>query len=161
MSTTSRFPRAKPVVLIAYDGSPHADAAVDAAGRLFPAGDAVVVTAWNSARPAAGAARVALPEGVIDEAITNLDRASEAEANRTAEAGGGRAQAAGLRATAIAVPADPSEWAGILSAADDNDVDAIVVGSRGRSGIASVVLGSVSNRIVHNARQPVMVVRAE
>jgi nucleotide-binding universal stress UspA family protein len=145
-------------VLIAYDGSSHADAAVDRAASLFPEAQAVVATAWSSARPAASAARIALAEGVIDEAVDNLDHAAEAEARQTAEAGASRAEAAGMRVAAIAVLADPSESAGILATAKENDAAVIVVGSRGRSAISSAVLGSVSNAVVQNSRRPVLVV---
>jgi nucleotide-binding universal stress UspA family protein len=36
----------------------------------------------------------------------------------------------------------------------------IAVGSRGRSGIRSAVLGSVSNGVLHNCTVPVLVVHA-
>lgn len=62
-------------VLIAYDGSPHADAAIDQAATLFPGAQAFVATAWRSIRPAAGGAHLALPADVIDEAVGKLDAA--------------------------------------------------------------------------------------
>ena len=40
-------------------------------------------------------------------------------------------------------------------------VDAVVVGSQGRSGISRLALGSVSNYVVRNAPCPVLVVRPE
>jgi nucleotide-binding universal stress UspA family protein len=47
----------------------------------------------------------------------------------------------------------------IMHHADAHGVDLIVVGDRGRSRIARLLLGSVSGRVVQHAGQPVLVVR--
>ena len=48
----------------------------------------------------------------------------------------------------------------ILAYADLLDVDLIVVGSRGHGAVASALLGSVSRGILSRAKRPVLVVRA-
>jgi hypothetical protein len=68
------------IVLIAYDGSDSARHAIGQAGLLFPAGTALVATAWGSLRQGAGVARAALPQDLIDDAVRSLDAAAETEA---------------------------------------------------------------------------------
>lgn len=46
----------------------------------------------------------------------------------------------------------------IVEFAEDRDVDAIVMGSRGRSGVSRVLLGSVAGTVVQNSPVPVTVV---
>jgi nucleotide-binding universal stress UspA family protein len=55
------------------------------------------------------------------------------------------------------VDGDPAQ----VLEAEAADADLAVVGSRGRSALASALLGSVSRHLVHNARCPVVVVKAE
>ena len=49
----------------------------------------------------------------------------------------------------------------ILTYAKEFDVDLIVLGTHGRSGLAHVLLGSVTERVVRKARCPVLTVRAK
>lgn len=48
----------------------------------------------------------------------------------------------------------------IVAEADDRDADTVVVGHRG-SGLASIVLGSTANHVIHHTERPVVVVRGE
>ena len=47
----------------------------------------------------------------------------------------------------------------IVDAAEEQDVDQIVIGSRGRSGVSRVLLGSVAETVVRRSPVPVTVVR--
>lgn len=50
---------------------------------------------------------------------------------------------------------------GLLGLANHEHADAIVVGRRGRSGLAELVLGSFSHHLVHHSSRPVIVVPQE
>ena len=47
----------------------------------------------------------------------------------------------------------------IVNFTNKHDVDLVVIGSRGLGGYARMVIGSVSNRVVHHANCPVLIVR--
>jgi nucleotide-binding universal stress UspA family protein len=153
-------PADSPAILIAYDGSAAAAAAVDAAGRLFPGRRTLVVSVWWSVRSAAPGGRVALPDEMIHTAVENLDGAARQAAADTAERGVERARAAGLDADAVVARADPNVAATVVRMAQDREVAAVIVGSRGRSGLRAALLGSVSNAVVHHCRRPVLVVHS-
>lgn len=143
-------------ILVGYDGSPGADAAVDAAGRLFPDGDIAVLTVWQSARESAPAALVALPMDVVQDALDELDRAAEEGAHEIAARGAGRLPAADT----LTEPVEASVWSTIDRAAARDGAACVVVGSRGRSELAAAVLGSVAQGLVHHGSLPVVVVPA-
>ena len=47
----------------------------------------------------------------------------------------------------------------ISQIAEDENIDLIVIGSRGMSGVKSFLLGSVSDKVSHHASCPVLIVR--
>jgi nucleotide-binding universal stress UspA family protein len=47
----------------------------------------------------------------------------------------------------------------IVKLADKGSYDMIVMGSKGRSGIADLLIGSVAQRVLATARQPVLLVK--
>lgn len=61
----------------------------------------------------------------------------------------GRAKAAGVRATFLVWEGDAAET--ILAASEAEDVDVIVLGSRGRGSLGRILLGSTSRRVSENA----------
>ncbi len=50
-------------------------------------------------------------------------------------------------------------FAEIISTAKTNDIDMIVIGSHGRTGIVHMMMGSVSEKVVRKAHCPVLIVR--
>jgi nucleotide-binding universal stress UspA family protein len=63
-----------------------------------------------------------------------------------------------VKATALLVPGLPAGR--IVEVAEDRDCDLIVIGSRGRSALKSLLLGSVAETVVQKATVPVVVVKA-
>lgn len=147
-------------ILVAYDGSDGAKAAIAAAGRLFEGRPAVVATVWQSAESLAPAAAIGVPAGVAGEAARRLDATALEAADRLAGEGAKLASEAGLEAVPRAIRADGNVWSTLCRAARELEAGAVVVGSRGLSGVRSALLGSVSNGVVQHSALPTLVVRA-
>jgi nucleotide-binding universal stress UspA family protein len=145
-------------LVMAYDGSEDAQRAIVAAGRLFPGRDAVVRTVWTSFAGVAAASQVAIPAGVGAVGRERIDDDLRGRAEDMAEEGADLAVEAGLHATGAAVCADANVCNTLLESARHNGVAAIVVGARGRSVIADILLGSVSSGLVRRSPVPVLVV---
>ena len=143
-------------MLICYDGSEDAKHAIERAATLVGRGrQAVVVTVWQLI---ADTGSMVWSDVANMSDFVELDRAASAGGNRLADEGARIARAAGIEAEPIAVKATGPVWRTIVEVADDNDAAVIVIGSRGHTGIRSLLLGSVSNAVVHHAHQPTLVI---
>jgi nucleotide-binding universal stress UspA family protein len=71
----------------------------------------------------------------------------------------GRAERRGIAITTRMASGIPSEE--VIAAAQAEDSDLIVVGTRGRTGLAHVLLGSTAERVIRGAPCPVLTVRTE
>jgi nucleotide-binding universal stress UspA family protein len=148
------------VILLCYDGSDDARAAVETAGRLLGHdGPMTVLTVWETyvdmlARTGFGLAFAA----PMDEE-RDLDAEVRQGAEATAREGAELLRHAGAAAEGIAEPrVGMSVAQTILATAQRLGADAIVVGTRGRGGLRSTLLGSVSHDLVQHADRPVMVI---
>ncbi|MFB6079752.1 MAG: universal stress protein [Haloferacaceae archaeon] len=83
----------------------------------------------------------------------------EAEGERAIEALRSEADAAGVDAVTAVVRGIPHEE--ILSYAEDNDVDLVVMGTHGRTGFDHFLLGSVTEKVIRRSSVPVHVVRLD
>lgn len=69
------------------------------------------------------------------------------------------AEEAGARVTRHEVSGDPAD--AICNAAIELDIDLVVCGSQGRSGLDKLLLGSVAERVIHICTRPIMVARGD
>jgi nucleotide-binding universal stress UspA family protein len=145
-------------ILICYDGSADARTAIEQAARLFPQARATVLTVWEPfvevvARSTVGFGLVpSVPDS--DE----LDAASRKAAEQTATEGAGLATKLGISTETRACAQTTTTGRTILSVADELGSDAIVMGSRGLTGLKSLLLGSVSHEVIQHADRTVVVV---
>mgnify|MGYP005846747863 CR=1 FL=1 len=68
-------------------------------------------------------------------------------------------QARELKVNAEAIAEEGAPGQQICKVAADNKVDLVVVGARGRSALEEMLLGSVSNYVLHHSGRPVLVVQ--
>lgn len=123
-------------ILVPLDGSKIAEVALDQA-RKMASSDGVEVRLLQASRKTATASS---PKEYLDGLCEELTKEE-------------------LHCSSIVVDGGAVE--GILSVANDENVDLIVMTSRGRSGVARLVLGSVAEEVVRKAPCPVLVLGHE
>jgi nucleotide-binding universal stress UspA family protein len=131
----------RPVVL-GYDGSDEANAALDETIRLFTGtGTEVVVVFAYDISPL-----------VVDDCTSELERVAEQETTRAIT----DLEAAGIEATALHVHARPAD--AIIEGALETAARMVVVGSSKRGPVASAVLGPVVLSLAQRCPVPLLVV---
>ena len=141
-------------LLLCYDGSRDARHAIQRAGALFPGRRAIVVHVWQRTVGMGGLGFA----GETASMVGGLDRAAAEHGGRVADEGAHIAQEAGLEAEPVAVEATGPVGPTIVEIADRYDAATIVMGSRGLTGVRSMLLGSVSSAVVHHAGRPTLVI---
>ena len=135
-------------ILLATDGSPDAEVALTYARDLAlrDGAQAIVVHAFEPVPTYLGepwrdrlvARHVSMGQDVANNAVQKL-------------------QKAGVDVIVEVLEGPPAD--AILRVADVRECDLIVMGSRGHGALASLLLGSVSHRVLAHTRAPVLVVR--
>ncbi|MEA2256845.1 MAG: hypothetical protein QOG35_2890 [Solirubrobacteraceae bacterium] len=143
------------VVVVGYDGTEHAERALDVTAALFPGARAIVVTVWKPILEAILAVSLG-PAPVISDPA-DADERQRRAAEDLARQGARRAAAAGLQAEPVAVRAKDPIWEVIESVARDHDA-AVVTCGRGKGATRIELLGSVAAGLVAHADRPVLVV---
>jgi nucleotide-binding universal stress UspA family protein len=146
------------VILICYDGSADAKAAIGQGARLMPGQKATVLTVWEPFIEIAARSTVGfgLVPSIPDAAA--IDEASAKEAEERAQAGARFARDAGFDAEPHTCSQTTTTAQAILSEANALGASAILIGSRGLTGLKSLLLGSVSHAVVQHADRTVIVV---
>ena len=138
-------------ILIATDFSPHADRALEwatALARRFSA-ELELVTSVFALPMAPTAPGYAMPADYLRGAREAADRRLDELVTGLAKQG--------LRARYTILHEDPSS--GICARAKEVGADLLALGTRGRSGLAHVLLGSVAERTIRSAPCPVLTVK--
>jgi nucleotide-binding universal stress UspA family protein len=148
------------MILVCYDGSPDAQAAIEGAAKLMPGAEATVLVMWETiletmTRTGSLGIGLGMVGGYGDD---GADAMIEQAARDTAGEGVQRSVSAGLVAQPRVGNRGADITAAILAVAADVRADVIVLGTRGRGGVKSMMLGSVSQAILHHADRPVLVV---
>jgi nucleotide-binding universal stress UspA family protein len=139
-------------ILIAVDGSEHADRAVDAVGAMVRSSlDVQATLLCVSPEPLLYGGYTLATIEKIEEDQKNQQTVILAKAVE-------RARAQGVKL------AEPARAHGVIAneivrIAKELKVDQIAMGTRGMGAVGSVVLGSVAQRVIHQSPVPVLLVK--
>jgi nucleotide-binding universal stress UspA family protein len=125
-------------------------------GDLVAAKPALVVTVWQLTAGLNSFAWSGASAGMVN--FVELDRAGAEDGCRVAHEGVRIAHEAGLEAEPVAIKATGSVWETIIQTAAHHNAAAILMGSRGLTGVRSMLLGSVSSAVVQHAVRASLVI---
>ena len=127
-------------ILVPVDGSPYAKKALECAvtqAKMSGSSITIMYAAHSHIAP--------------------LARSLEDHGKRILEEAKGTGQAAGIDTNTFLVHGPPADE--IINKAETGKYDMIVIGSRGRTAAKSFLLGSVSDKVSHHAKCPVLIVK--
>ena len=137
-------------ILVAVDGS---DASIKAARMAAD----IAVRFGSKLTLAHVVPKLLLPPDVYGLTIAEVEKEHRAYADRLLEKAVASLDEAGLDVTTTVLYGSPAE--ALAEEAASGDIGMIVVGNRGHGAVARMFLGSISDRLVHIAPKPVLVVR--
>jgi nucleotide-binding universal stress UspA family protein len=139
-------------IVVGVDGSEHAAAALDWAVRMAEGMGSEVIAVFAISPPVyfdTGYMAPVAPPQFDPEWRAEMKKELEEEWCK-------RLRDAGVRYRTIMEDGRPA--AVIAKVADGVDADVIVVGRRGRGGVAELVLGSVSHELVLHSKRPILLI---
>lgn len=138
-------------ILIATDGSENANRAASYGMDIAKATGAEVYALYVVSTEHAGTARTVMGwTEAFEEYLANKGGAATGYVQNLGNEGGVRVESVYLRG----VPAEK-----ILEYAKENDIDLIVMGTQGLTGIKRFLIGSVAENVLRHSKVPVMIIR--
>jgi nucleotide-binding universal stress UspA family protein len=159
MSEHSRRETDARPVLLCFDGSDNAAAAIVKAGELLAPRKAVLLTVWESVavwEPYDPATILTAPASKLFSEELGLDELANELAREKADRGVALARKAGFEVHGRVD--EGKSWRTICDVAEELGAEPIVVGARGLSRVRSALLGGVSSAVVVHANRSVLVV---
>ncbi len=137
-------------ILIPYDGSEQAKAALEYAASEHSDDEIVLLHVLDFVESGYNAAPEAALAGYWDEWYEQAETSGEELLNEAADSIENDVETDLI----VGRPARA-----IVEYLEDNDIDAVVIGSHGRDGLSRILLGSVAETIVRRSPVPVTVIR--
>lgn len=137
-------------ILVAVDGSPHSLKGAKEAARIAKALGAKLELAYVLPP-------ILLAETVYADTIKKIDEANRAAAEDVFAKAREAIAGAGVESSTVMLNGAPAEALADLAQADR--VWGVVIGAKGHSAVSRMLLGSVTDRLVHICTKPVLVVR--
>jgi len=139
-------------ILLSVDGSPDSEKAVRLTAELARLHGSRVLVVHGRDVPF-----VALNPNPVPPLVEGWEE--EEEAQQLVDGAVSRLQGAGVEVRGQVLPGLGHVEYKILQAAEADGVELIVLGSRGMSRVEEVLIGSVSHKVIHMAKCPVLLVR--
>ncbi len=141
-------------ILIATDGSKSVRKAVETAVELAKISGAKLYAVYVIA---SGGTSIPIPKDAgLERATLEYFRTEGKEATAYVEKSG---EFADVDVESIILEGNPANE--IVDFAEKNDIDLIVMGTLGRTGIQRFLLGSVAENVVRHSKKSVLVIRGE
>ncbi|HEY6880790.1 MAG TPA: universal stress protein [Polyangiales bacterium] len=145
-------------VLCPIDMTPGAGSATEEAANLARALGAELLLLHVMGEPMLALGDPMLAPGEVGTfALPQLTEEYHREMAQRLERLGEQLRSTGLTVSTMLLRGNPHE--AIVSAADSEHVDLIVMGTHGRKGVSHLLLGSVAERVVRTAKVPVMTLK--
>jgi nucleotide-binding universal stress UspA family protein len=146
-------------ILIATDGSKFSEKAAKVGIELakLSGGKVIIVYVADISKYVSSAGLIPPFGGVSPDAINDVVASIRETGEKATLQVNELARAAGVISERLIVEGNPPSE--ILRIAEDEKIDTIVMGSIGKTGLEKFLMGSVAEKVVHNSKLPVLIVR--